>query len=188
MARLLLKTGKGEPQVFDLKLGVNRVGRHPESDLFLDHPNVSTHHANIILSADSIVLEDCNSTNGTFVNGSPVKQKTLQAGEVIHFGDVEVLVESTDVAIAIPGREIPIAPPPDASSSTPSQSTVAVPTLNAPHHSHHHISPQMGLPQPGQTHHEVIHGKAKKKRSVLSALKETVVIPLLKARRPPKDD
>src|SRR5438045_3367784 len=109
MARLLLKTGAGGPQVFDLNLGLNRVGRGPKCDLRIDHPTVSTHHANIILSADSVVLEDCNSTNGTFVNGASVRQRALLPGQTVRLGDVELFVESTDVTIAIPKieREVP---------------------------------------------------------------------------------
>jgi len=90
MARLLLKIGKGEPQVFDLKLGLNRVGRNPKSDLFLDHATISTHHANIILSADSVVLEDCHSTNGTFVNGVRASSVRLTHGAAIRIGQTEM--------------------------------------------------------------------------------------------------
>jgi hypothetical protein len=97
----------------ELRMGVNRVGRDPDSDFPLDHPTVSTHHCELILSADGVVLQDCQSTNGTFVDGRPVSEIWLEPGQRVRFGDVELLVESTEAAIAIPQieREKPAPPP-----------------------------------------------------------------------------
>jgi hypothetical protein len=65
-----------------------------------------------VLSPEAVLLEDCNSTNGTFVNGDPVKQVILRRGHVIHFAEVEARVEDTDVTIAIPHIEREIPKPP----------------------------------------------------------------------------
>jgi pSer/pThr/pTyr-binding forkhead associated (FHA) protein len=113
MARLAIKTdGLGLKQL-ELKLGLNRIGRDPECDFRLNHPTISTYHCELILSADGVVLRDCDSTNGTFVNGHPVDEVWLEAGQQVRFGDVELVVESTETVIAIPKieREV-VAPPP----------------------------------------------------------------------------
>ena len=59
-------------------------------------------------------IRDCDSTNGTFLNGEPVMEAWLDPGQKLRLGDVELLVESTDVNVAIPQFERPrqIAPPP----------------------------------------------------------------------------
>ena len=111
MATLLIKSGHGEPKPVELKLGVNRIGRHPNNDLHLDDPTVSASHCEIVLAAGSLIVRDRGSTNGTFVDGERVTEATVQAGQTLRFGDVELFVEATEVIIAIP--EVPrLAPPP----------------------------------------------------------------------------
>lgn len=112
MARLLKTNGAGEPEVLELNLGVNQFGRDPENHFPVNHPTVSTHHCELILTADGVLLRDCNSTNGTFVNDAMVKQAVLQAGQRLRLGDVEFLVDTTDVRIAIPEIERPVPAPP----------------------------------------------------------------------------
>ncbi len=102
MARLLKKNGAGESEILELNLGLNCFGRDPENHFPINHSTVSAHHCDITLTADGILLRDCNSTNGTFLNGEPVQQAVLTAGQVLRLGDVELLVETTEVKIAIP--------------------------------------------------------------------------------------
>jgi hypothetical protein len=66
---------------------------------------VSTHHCELVLSAEGVLLRDCDSTNGTFVNGDPVKEAWLLPGQTVNLGDVELFVESTEINIAIPKYE-----------------------------------------------------------------------------------
>jgi hypothetical protein len=112
MARLLRNNGDGEPEVLELKLGVNHFGRDPECHFPINHPTVSSRHCDLVLTADGVLLQDHDSTNGTFVNDQPVKQAVLAPGQKLRLGDVELLVDTTDARIAIPviEREIP-APP-----------------------------------------------------------------------------
>lgn len=112
MARLLKKTGAGEPEVLELNLGVNRFGRHPENHFPVNHATISSIHCEIILTADGVLLRDCDSTNGTFINDAPVREAVLQPGQTLRLGDVEFLVEATDVTVAIPVIERPRPAPP----------------------------------------------------------------------------
>ena len=52
-----------------------------------------------------MLIRDCDSTNGTFVNGDPVKEAWLLPGQTVNLGDVEIFVESTEVNVAIPKFE-----------------------------------------------------------------------------------
>jgi FHA domain/B-box zinc finger len=105
MARLLVKTKGLENQTFELRLGVNHVGRDPNCDFPILHSTVSTLHCQLVLTNDGVLIRDCDSTNGTFVNGEPVKEAWLRAGQTLQLGKVELFVESTDVTIAIPQYE-----------------------------------------------------------------------------------
>jgi hypothetical protein len=111
MARLLIRTEGLGMQAVELRLGVNRVGRDSECELQLNHSTISSLHCELSLSADGVYLRDCESTNGTFINGEPVAESWLMPGQELRFGDVELYVESTDANIAIPdlpAGEVPV--------------------------------------------------------------------------------
>src|SRR5271157_150023 len=114
MARLLIKTEGLEQRTLELRLGVNHVGRDPGCELCLEHPTISSLHCELALTDDGVYIRDCNSTNGTFVNGQRVMEVWLDPGQTLKLGEVELLVESTDAKIAIPKFERPrqVAPPP----------------------------------------------------------------------------
>ena len=97
MSRLLIKTEGLDVSEIELRLGTNRVGRDPEADFTLDHPSVSIKHCEFILSPEGLFVRDCDSTNGTYVNNQTIKVVRLAAGQSLRLGDVELLVESTDV-------------------------------------------------------------------------------------------
>ena len=105
MARLLIKTDGLENQTLELRLGVNHVGRDPDCDFPIAHPSVSALHCELVLSNDGVLIHDCGSTNGTFVNGEGIKDAWLRAGQTVQLGEVKLFVENTDIAIAIPHYE-----------------------------------------------------------------------------------
>lgn len=111
MARLVIKSAGFDNRILDLRLGVNHIGRDPQCDFPIIHPTVSTQHCELILSNDGVVLRDCDSTNGSFVNGQPVAEVWLEAGQKVRLGDVELVVESTEVNISIPKFERGVPPP-----------------------------------------------------------------------------
>jgi hypothetical protein len=105
MARLLIKTDGLENQTLELRFGVNHVGRDPACDFTIAHPSVSALHCELVLSNDGVLIHDCDSTNGTFVNGEGIKDAWLRAGQTVQLGEVTLFVENTDIAIAIPQFE-----------------------------------------------------------------------------------
>ena len=62
-----------------------RIGKELDNDICLDYPNVSRHHALLCKKSDGRVsIVDCDSTNGTFVNGVSIKgEKMLQQGDKV---------------------------------------------------------------------------------------------------------
>ncbi|MBN1179403.1 MAG: FHA domain-containing protein [Anaerolineae bacterium] len=67
--------------------GTLLVGRDPKSDVHIDAPTVSWHHARLEQTASGHVLVDLNSTNGTFVNGERLdKPYVLKEGDVVQVG------------------------------------------------------------------------------------------------------
>jgi len=121
MPRLNIKCDEVPVRSYELKAGVNRLGRSPKNDLQLDHPTVSTVHCEIVLGNGDILVRDCGSTNGTYIDGEPITEKPLQEGQSLHVGGVEMALESAQINIAIPQFDLPQEPRavilPDGSSS-----------------------------------------------------------------------
>ena len=112
MASLVIKTPGFEGRVIELHLGVNRLGRTADNHVQIEHPTVSGAHCEIELAADEVVVRDCGWANGTYLDGRRIEQSTLSAGQILHLGAVELLVETTEVTIAIPQLEMPRPAPP----------------------------------------------------------------------------
>lgn len=70
-----------------LRPGENIVGRDAEARVVIDLGKVSRRHARILVSAESVTLEDLESKNGTFVGGRRVESPVdLQDGDEIGVG------------------------------------------------------------------------------------------------------
>jgi hypothetical protein len=62
------------------------IGRKPQNDIQIENLAVSSEHARIITILNDSFLEDLGSTNGTLVNGNPIKKHILQNNDVIEIG------------------------------------------------------------------------------------------------------
>lgn len=62
------------------------IGRKPNNDIQIDNLAISGQHALITTILDDSFLEDQNSTNGTYLNGQPVKKCVLHNNDVIELG------------------------------------------------------------------------------------------------------
>lgn len=134
MARLLVKTKGLDAKLLELKLGANRVGRHPDNDFQIEHSTISSVHCELVLQEGGVLLRDLESTNGTFVNDQAIREIQLSPGQLIRLGNVELLVESTDCTIAIPKFSNPELPAPPVVSVDGS--------LICPRHIHAHVTHQ----------------------------------------------
>lgn len=62
------------------------IGRKPHNDIQIDNLAISGEHAAIVTILSDSFLEDLNSTNGTYVNGQPVKKHFLKDNDVVELG------------------------------------------------------------------------------------------------------
>jgi len=61
------------------------IGRR-RGDLVLPDPEISAAHCEIVRSAEGYLVRDLRSTNGTFVNGEPIKEHVLSPGDQLGVG------------------------------------------------------------------------------------------------------
>lgn len=62
------------------------IGRKPQNDIQIDNLAISGEHAVVVTILADSFLEDLNSTNGTLVNGQPIKKHFLRNNDVIELG------------------------------------------------------------------------------------------------------
>lgn len=71
------------------------VGRLPECDVVVTDPNVSRRHAEVRRVGDHVMVADLGSTNGTRVNGVPIREQRLENGDEISLGGTTLRFEMT---------------------------------------------------------------------------------------------
>jgi hypothetical protein len=70
--KLVIIEGEKTGQMVRLERREITIGRSPDSDLIVDDEYASTHHAKLILINNDWLVQDLNSTNGTYLDGSRV--------------------------------------------------------------------------------------------------------------------
>ncbi len=71
------------------------IGRHPDCNITIDDPTISSEHAVLDVSDDSAHVKDNDSTNGLRVDGEKVKEADLEPGMRFSIGthEFEYLLE-----------------------------------------------------------------------------------------------
>jgi pSer/pThr/pTyr-binding forkhead associated (FHA) protein len=84
---------RGQKRGSQIALDLDRVtiGRHPESDIFLDDITVSRRHAEIHRTPGGFTVSDAGSLNGTYVNRALVEQASLVDGDELQVGKFKLV-------------------------------------------------------------------------------------------------
>jgi pSer/pThr/pTyr-binding forkhead associated (FHA) protein len=114
MAKIVVSLDGTVLQELTLSKERTSIGRRSHNDIVIDNRAISGEHAVIVTILKDSFLEDLNSTNGTLVNGQPVKKHFLQNNDVIELAKYKIrfLAESgsTEAAGAgqstTPGKDI----------------------------------------------------------------------------------
>lgn len=91
MAKIILSLDDAVLKELVLSKEMTRIGRHSHNDLVIENRAVSGEHATIVVRGHDVILEDLNSTNGTLVNGQPIKKHFLQDREVVELAKYRIL-------------------------------------------------------------------------------------------------
>jgi hypothetical protein len=82
-ASLVLVQGGQPVRTYPLRAAETSIGRSERSDIPLADPGVSRSHARVVREGDDFIVEDLRSTNGTEVNGQPVRRRRLADGDLL---------------------------------------------------------------------------------------------------------
>jgi pSer/pThr/pTyr-binding forkhead associated (FHA) protein len=80
--------------------GKTSLGRHSENDIFINVDGISRKHAEITVLADSLQVEDMESSNGTFVNGEKITKQKVDIGDEIKLDNIRFLIQSPGMPVS----------------------------------------------------------------------------------------
>jgi pSer/pThr/pTyr-binding forkhead associated (FHA) protein len=134
LASFLFRSGELKGRRLPIKVPVANIGRGDYNDVVISDPSVSTMHAKLQRREAIWILTDLGSTNGTFVEGEPLKGEVpLGPGTTIRFGDVLALFEPLDDKVpAERGRGTQVMDKVEAKPSAPARSAVSSPEGEQP--------------------------------------------------------
>ena len=91
-AMLLVQRGPDAGARFLLDTDVVTVGRHPDSDIFLDDISVSRRHATFTRTANGYVISDLGSLNGSYINRDRIDTDViLSGGDEVQIGKYRLI-------------------------------------------------------------------------------------------------
>lgn len=92
-AELLMQTSQGTHS-FPLDSNLVTIGRGLNNDVVLEDPRISRQHAQVRFKSRRFLIADQGSTNGTYVNGTPVTtEQVLRNGDIVSLGGLEMLFQ-----------------------------------------------------------------------------------------------
>jgi hypothetical protein len=87
VGQLVVTRGATAGSRYALSSATTSIGRHPESDVFLDDVTVSRRHAEVARTPEGLyLLRDVGSLNGTYLDGERVDEVALREGAQIQVG------------------------------------------------------------------------------------------------------
>jgi len=89
---LLVQRGPDAGARFLLDSDLITVGRHPDSDIFLDDISVSRRHATFERSDAGYAIADLGSLNGSYINRDRIDSEvTLTGGDEVQIGKYRLI-------------------------------------------------------------------------------------------------
>ena len=94
MAKLVVLSAGMTGRTQELKVDKTTIGRLEDNTFQIAEASVSSHHCEVLLRGNDVVVRDLNSTNGTFINGEKVTEKAIKPGQILRLGQIELRLET----------------------------------------------------------------------------------------------
>ena len=132
MAKLILSMDGLVLKEISLSKERTTIGRKAHNDIQIDNLAVSGEHGVIVTILNDSFLEDLGSTNGTLVNGQPIKKHFLQPNDVIELGKYKLkyINEAPKVAAAADFEKTMVLRPGSMPKPSPAAAPAAAPKVD----------------------------------------------------------
>lgn len=168
MARLVILSDAQMGRSYDLKDGTTTIGRVEDNAFQIAEASVSSHHAEVVVKGDNVLIRDLNSTNGTFINGQQITTESpLKPGQTLRFGQIELRLElgaaPAGAAASAPAKPASAAKPAAAPAKKLPDQTLIIPQgvkLGQDHGTTAPFDPKAGFAKKSNTGTKIFIGAA----------------------------
>jgi pSer/pThr/pTyr-binding forkhead associated (FHA) protein len=94
MAKLVILSEGMTGRSHELKVDKTTIGRVEDNTFQIAEPSVSSHHCEVLLRGNEVIVRDLNSTNGSFISGEKITEKALKPGQTLRLGQIEMRLET----------------------------------------------------------------------------------------------
>ena len=113
MATVMVIFGGQEQQTYTLDKPATVVGRDPTCEIQIDNLGISRSHCQFLKRGAAYVVQDMNSSNGTFVNGKKVAEHFLNDGDEVVIGKYALRFKNEEQAAQAPATAVEKSDVPD---------------------------------------------------------------------------
>jgi len=95
-ATFVVKRGAKSGSRYLVNDDTTTIGRHPDSDIFLDDVTVSRRHAEVRRQGEAVLISDAGSLNGTYLNRTRIDSGSLRSGDEVQIGKFKLVFLTDD--------------------------------------------------------------------------------------------
>jgi class 3 adenylate cyclase/pSer/pThr/pTyr-binding forkhead associated (FHA) protein len=106
MPNLIYAPNTLQEKAYQLKFGINTIGRSGDNTIVIADESLSRYHAEITIAENRIIIKDLQSLNHTFVNKVKIAEYELKDGDLIDCGNVEFKLVQTNQSTAIAADKV----------------------------------------------------------------------------------
>lgn len=99
MAKLIINPQMPSRKEIDLPKADLSIGRDPNNDVVIPDALVSRRHARIVYDGREYLFHDCESSNGSLLNGDRVSERKLSDGDVLWLGASRLLFRAPEAPV-----------------------------------------------------------------------------------------
>lgn len=99
MAKLIINPQTPARKEINLPKGDLSIGRDPTNDVVIPDALVSRRHARLLFDGREYLFHDCESSNGSLLNGDRVSERKLSDGDILWLGSSRLLFRASEIAV-----------------------------------------------------------------------------------------
>jgi pSer/pThr/pTyr-binding forkhead associated (FHA) protein len=127
MAKLVILTQGMTDRAHELKADRTTIGRVEDNTFQIAEPSVSSHHCEVLLRDNNVVIKDLDSTNGTYINNQKIAESVLKPGQTLRLGNVELRLDTGVPSAGGTPASAPAPAPAGAPAKKATESTMIMP-------------------------------------------------------------
>jgi pSer/pThr/pTyr-binding forkhead associated (FHA) protein len=105
MPRLVVLSEGLTGRTHELKAERTTIGRMEDNSFQVPDPSISSHHCEVLVRGEEVLVRDLGSTNGSFISNERITEAVLKPSQILRLGQVQIRLEG-DATAAAPQKKV----------------------------------------------------------------------------------